>query len=248
VSEQAVVGNVPQQPPGFQLRTDLLAQLDRAGPVSVVHSADGLPGVGTTQLAAAYARGGRWRLAAWISAGNPASLQAGLATVAEALHLTLHGPRRGGADPAREVRQWLEADGAGCLVVFDGATDLDLLRPVIPAAGAARVLVTSSRKSAAGLGTGVVLEVFSPEEALTFLSARTGLTGAPRAEAVAAALDYRPLALAQAAATIAAEHLSYRKYLKRLRSVRERYPCCMPPDRRVSWPDAGGGRGQPRMS
>jgi tetratricopeptide (TPR) repeat protein len=224
VSKQVVVGNLPQQPPGFQLRADLLAQLDRAGPVSVVHAADGLPGVGTTQLAAAYTRAGGWRLVGWVSAGNPASLQAGLAAVAEALNLTGHGPRRGGADPAREVRQRLEADGAGCLIVFDGATDPDMLRPVIPAAGAARVLITSSWKSAAGLGTGVSLEVFSPEEAVTFLSARTGLTGAPGANAVAAALDYLPLALAQAAATIAAERLSYRKYLKRLRSAREQDP------------------------
>jgi hypothetical protein len=134
VSGQVVVGNIPRQPPGFLTRADLLAELDGvSGPVSVVHAADGVPGVGTTQLAAAYARARRaegWRLVAWVSSGNPASVHAGLAAVADALGLTDHGTGRGGADPGCAVRQRLEADGAWCLVVFDDATDPDLLRPV----------------------------------------------------------------------------------------------------------------------
>ena len=61
--------------------------------------------------------------------------------------------------------------------------------------------------------------MFSAEEALAFLASRTGLADAAGAAAVAAELGYLPLALAQAAAVIAGQHLGYRTYLERLRAL-----------------------------
>jgi hypothetical protein len=98
----------------------------------------------------------------------------------------------------------------------DNATDPAALRPFIPAAGAARVIITSNEQSMAALGTEVSLEVFTEQEALAFLAERTGLGDA---RLVAAGLGHLPLALAQAAAVIAGQRLGYETHLERLRSL-----------------------------
>ncbi len=217
-----MVGDVPQEPPGFRRRRSMLSKLDRAGRrVLVVRAVTGMRGVGKTQLAAAYARAKLaqgWRLVAWVNAEDAASLQAGLATVAEAVGLAGDRADRGG-DAGRVVRHWLEADGNRCLIVFDNATDADILRPYVPATGAARVLITSNRQSVANLGTSVGVEVFTAAEALAFLAERTRLADTAGAGAVAAELGYLPLALAQAAAVITGQRLSYATYLVRLRAL-----------------------------
>ena len=98
--DQVVVGNIPKQPPGFLPRPTLLAQLDRPDLVTLL---TGTPGVGKTQLAAAYARARLekgWRLVAWVDAQNAGSLQAGLAAVSVILRNCLMAVR-GGTRPTR---------------------------------------------------------------------------------------------------------------------------------------------------
>jgi tetratricopeptide (TPR) repeat protein len=213
-----LVGDVPQQPPGFQPRAELLAALDATGPgVSVVYAVTGMRGVGKTQLAAAYARtklADGWRLVAWVNAEDESSLAAGLAAVAEATRAAGHA-----GDPGSAVRHWLETDGERRLVVFDNVTDPDVLRPYLPAAGAARVLITSNRGSVAELGEPVGVEVFTPVEAEAFLADRTDLTDPDGAGRLAAELGFLPLALAQAAAVICGQRLNYGTYLERLRAL-----------------------------
>ena len=221
-NDQVVVGDIPAQRPGLQPRPALLAQLNRAsqGPPVVVLT--GTAGVGKTQLAAAYARArlaGGWRLIAWVNARDSESLLAGLAAVAEATALSDGGSRQGTADAGQALRHWLEADGSRCLLVFDDAEDLGLLRPFVPAVGAARVLITAAREPVAELGTSVPVDVFSAEEALALLDGRTGLADEAGASAVAAELGHLPLALDQAAAVIAGQHLGYAAYLAKLRAL-----------------------------
>ena len=94
-----------------------------------------------------------------------------------------------------------------------------MLRPFLPAGGAAQVVVTSTRRSAAGLGRPVPVDVFTEDEALAFLAERTGLDDVAGARELAGELGFLPLGLAQAAALIAREHLRYGTYLERLRSL-----------------------------
>jgi tetratricopeptide (TPR) repeat protein len=218
--EQLVVGDIPAPPPGLQPRPALLAQLNRASQKPVVLT--GIWGAGKTQLAATYARArlaDSWRLIAWINARNSETLLAGLAAVAEAAGLTAGGSRPDPADAGQAVRDWLEADGSFRLLVFDDVEDPGLLQPFVPAAGEARVLITSAREPIAELGTSVPVGVFSAEEALALLGGRTGLADEDGALALAVQLGYLPLALDQAAGMIAKQRVGYVAYLARLRAL-----------------------------
>lgn len=235
VRDQVVVGNFPQQPPGFLPSGNLLAQLNRADRGVAVLT--GTCGAGKTQLAAAYARAkleGGWRLVAWVNAENAGRLQADLVAVADAAGLSDRGSGWNTTDAGRLVRQRLEADGRRCLLVFDNAQDPDVLQPVIPAGGAARVLIISTRRSMARLGTSIPVDVFSADEALALLDGRTGLADREGAAAVAAELGYLPLALAQAAAVIVGQYLGYRRYLERLRAMPAEE--CLTPEEQLPHP------------
>jgi|HubBroStandDraft_1064217.scaffolds.fasta_scaffold06079_4 tetratricopeptide (TPR) repeat protein len=227
-ADQVVVGCIPREPPGFQRRAGLLADLDADGTgVSVLYATAGRQGAGTTQLAAAYARAIRatsWRLVAWVNAEDAGTLRAGLAVVADALGLPEGGPGPHGADPGLAVRHRLEADGDRSLLVFDGASDLEILRPFVPTEGNARILITCGEQAAAAVGSlgvqasDVPVDVFTNDEAVAFLAAQTGLSDAAGAAEVADELGCLPLALAQAAAVIAGKRLEYGAYLDRLRA------------------------------
>ena len=131
----------------------------------------------------------------------------------------MDGSGRDIADAGQAVRHLLETDGDRCLLVFDDVADPEALRPFVPADGTAQVLITSTRQPAANLATAVPVDVFSADEALSFLTGRTGLDDEAGAAAVAAVLGHLPLALALAAPVIRGQRHGYARYLDRLQTI-----------------------------
>jgi tetratricopeptide (TPR) repeat protein len=217
-----VVGEIPRQPPQFVQReivARLAAALDEPG-VAVVCAVTGLRGVGKTQVAAAYARDRAEAgdgLVGWVNAETRDELLAGLARIAA---------RVGVADPdgdslksAQRLREHLQTRPGAALLVFDNAVDPDALREFVPAIGDTRVVITSTDRAFGELGREVDVAAFSRAESLTYLRQRTGSGDEAGAEELAQELGDLPVALAQAAATIAGQQLTYPGYLQRLRAL-----------------------------
>jgi transcriptional regulator with XRE-family HTH domain/tetratricopeptide (TPR) repeat protein len=216
-----VVGNIPQRPMASQPRVGLLGLVtgQDAGTPGVL-ALTGTRGAGKTQLAAAVARAriaAGWRLVAWVHAEDRHVMLAGLHQVACALGLA--DSAADARDSATAVRHHLEANGDRCLLVLDNAVDADTVMPFLPAAGRSQVVITSTRRTLGNLGHAVTVDTFTPEEAITYLTERTGLADTEGAQAVAEELGHLPLALAQAAAVIDGQRLNYGTYRERLHAM-----------------------------
>jgi hypothetical protein len=185
-----------------------------------VFAVTGPRGAGKSQLAAACARrrlDAGWRVVAWLNAEDREQLLGGFAELATALGLS-DGPDDS-ATSATRVRRWLQAEGTRCLLVLDNATNADLIRPFLPAAGQAHVIITSSHQAITSLGIPILVEAFTPDQATAYLTERTGRADHTGVGEVGEELGYLPLALAQAAAVIAGQRLDYSTYLRRLAEI-----------------------------
>ncbi len=219
---QVVVGQIPREPATFLERSALGALAEATGRqgVAVVCAVTGLRGVGKTQLAAAFARdqiSRGWGLVGWVNAESADAMTADLARIAERAGVA--DPDGDSAESARRLREHLNSRAGKSLLVFDNAADPDVLRPFLPAAGHTVVVITSVDQAFAELGAVVDVASFTTAESLEYLAARTGLGATDGAAAVADELGNLPLGLAQAAATITRQHLTYQAYLQRLRDV-----------------------------
>ena len=181
-----VAGEIPQEPLGFQPRADLLAALDAPGPDSRASGG---------ACADRDARGGQDPSGGGLCPGQAGGgLAAGGVGQRRGSGRGAGGPGRGrrGAGPGRGAgmrRRRAGRCGTGWKPTGSGAcwcsitlTDPELLRPFLPAAGAARVIITSNQQAVANLGAGVPVDVFTESEALTFLAARTGQADAAGAQ------------------------------------------------------------------
>ena len=210
---QVVAGEIPREPASFVTR-ETVNRLAAAGEgrVAVVYAVTGLRGVGKTQIAAAYARARvseGWALVGWVNAETRDVLLNGLKRVADALGVA--DPEGDSEESARRLRAHLQTRAGEGLLVFDNATDPDGLREFLPATGGTQIVITTTDRAFAfaGLGLPVDVSAFTRPQSVGYLRARTGLADRDGADTVAHQLGDLPLGLAQAAATIARQHLTY---------------------------------------
>jgi tetratricopeptide (TPR) repeat protein len=224
------VWNVPyRRNPTFtgrkQVLAALAAQLGR-GTAAVTQALQGGGGVGKTALAVEYAYRHRsqFNTVWWVRAEKPASLVSDYADLAAALGLA-EAAQAEQQLAALAVRRWLEGHDRWLLVLDnadgpDAATGLaaPLARVVdlLPQILHGQVLVTSRDARWEQHAALAELEVFSPDEAISFLLARSGSSDGSSAAEVAELLGHLPLALEQAGAYVRETRLPLAGYLDRL--------------------------------
>ena len=215
----------------FVGREALLAHLHErlaAGGAAALH---GLPGVGKTQTALAYAARHRadYRAVFWVRAATREDLVAGFGALAALLDL----PEKAAVEQDIAVaaaRRWLERE-TGWLLIFDNADDLALAREFLPARSGGRLLLTTRDPATRALAEPLAVNCLPPEVGALFLLRRAGrlgpaapLAAAPQsdrdtAETLARELGGLPLALDQAGAYLDTMQLAVGEYLERYREA-----------------------------
>jgi tetratricopeptide (TPR) repeat protein len=217
--------NVPPPDLNFTGRDQLVTQLhdilvgdERAAAIRMA-AIHGLGGVGKTLLAVEYvhrhaqAFGGVW----WAPAQERTVLTASLAALAAKLDQRLAG------EPSQEraaragLAQLAGRSGLPFLLVYDNVEAPELLRDLVPAAGA-RVLVTTRWADWGGQAVEVKLDALGAEAAAAFLQKRAMRSDPAGAARLAAALGHLPLALDHAGAFCRLTRASFESYAERIDS------------------------------
>lgn len=190
-----------------------LAETAQRPAIVVLH---GLRGVGKTILAAAYARHHEtaYRATWWLRAETVPTLRADLAALA--IRLGWVRPKIAENVALAAALDGLRRDGGNLLLVYDNAIDAAALRPFLPKAGAAHVVVTSTALVWRAYAIPFQLALWPASVGADYLIARTGRIGERRdAETLSETLDGLPLAHEQAAAYIECLELPIAEYLRR---------------------------------
>lgn len=222
------ISNIPLRLPAHFIGREAEAQVieaafgDKRGrlAIAVLH---GMPGVGKTTLAAAYAERQRMirRAVWWIRAQVGASMCADIAELGAKLEWVASGEEE---EPAAfAVLDRLRREGDGVFLVYDNANDADELRRFLPMSGGARILVTSNRPDWRGIAETIDVQTWSEEIGSLYLVMRSGQENERKsARGLSRALGGLPLAHEQAAAYCEKKGVSLADYLRRFEKNSER--------------------------
>lgn len=215
---------VPHRNPYFTGRETLLSrlhgQLQTKGISALAQAAvHGLGGIGKTQTAIEYAYrfGKKYRFVLWAAAEDETVLRAAYLSLARELGLV--DAQADLETAVLAMKSWLSRED-GWLLIFDNADDPALVRAYLPPTRTGgKVLLTSRAKSfvKVGIREPFRVETLVPEDAVKFLTERTGDTDTEAAAKLADELGYLPLALEQAAAYIETVGGGFAEYLARYR-------------------------------
>lgn len=170
----------------------------------------GMGGVGKTQTAIEFAHrfGNRYSIIWWIRAEHSAGIADNLMWLAREL------------DMSEVVEQsqillelWRELRNRGrWLLIFDNVESPQILERFWPLTETGSILLTSRNVAWGSLAKAIVVDVFEPVDAITFLRKRGKTTEEPAAGVVAEELGYLPLALEQAGAYVEETQTSLEAY------------------------------------
>ena len=222
--------NVPARVLNFTGREPILAELnklliqDYGNARSIQVAIHGLGGVGKTSLAAEYAHrhasqfAGVW----WAPAENRTLLINSLAAFAGQLVPSLaqevdqeRAARAGLAHISRSLKPYL--------LIFDNVDTPDVLRDLVPAAGA-RLLITTRWADWGGRSAELPLHGLRPESAVELLQKRAERKDPAGAARLAAALGHLPLALDHAGAYCRLTGTGFDGYLEKIDRLLGRPP------------------------
>ncbi|GGO99528.1 FxSxx-COOH system tetratricopeptide repeat protein [Wenjunlia tyrosinilytica] len=184
----------------------------RTPSVVVVH---GTGGVGKSQLITEYAyqRIEDYDIVWWVPAENAVTANERLAVLGDRLGVV---PRTDSQSPAQRVVAAL-AQRRRWLLILDNVTDRGLAACLVPPSGHGHVVITSRDPGWEGYGELVKVDALHVNESLELLRRRLPQLDTRSARTLADYLDHLPLALAQAASTIAETGMPVEKYLELLR-------------------------------
>jgi tetratricopeptide (TPR) repeat protein len=216
----------------FMGRDDMLGRLatrlSGACPVIALH---GMGGIGKTRLAVEYAwlHPRDYSALLFVSAETPEILDASLASLAATLNLPQQNEPQ---DPVKiaAVLAWLAAN-SNSLLILDNVDDekaAGAVGALLPKFSNGNTLITARYERFPPAVPMLRLDVLAPDPARDFLLARTeagrraDAEDSARAAELAEALGYLALGLEQAGAFIAAQRISFERYLAYWRDERAR--------------------------
>lgn len=236
------VGSIPLLADCYQHRereTGLIGDALAGGVTTVLTQVlSGLGGVGKTQLAAACARAA-WRdatveLVMWVTASSREAIQASYAQAAREIATIVPVETE---QSAQWLVGWLQTTHRPWLIVMDDLNDPADLQGLWPVGPGGRCLVTTRRRDSVLAGSGrqvIDVGLYTPQEALTYMREKLPAEDDEEYDrevvALAADLDYLPLALAQAASFILDRWETVAGYRRRLRDRRRRLEQLFPAD------------------
>lgn len=227
--------NLPGQNQHFSGRVEVLKNIDsllnkeKKDVVSICQTISGLGGIGKTQLSIEYAYKYyyKYRTCIWfIDAESGYSVYKYFYDFAQYHNLFLPTDYNT-KELQRVIKAWL-SENCGWLLIFDNLEAMDTIQPYLPNRINGRILITT-RNTRIDYGTMLQLEVFSLEEAISFMKKRLSINNECKIEyykfddfteklpVLIRRLGYLPLALEQAAAYIKEVRCSISDYLELLR-------------------------------
>lgn len=192
--------------------SDIARHLQSDGAVALI----GMPGVGKTQLARAYAHryADEYDLLWLVNAAAPSAVPL---QIAELLPIIGGQSSRDVDHDVEAVLRALRARGRW-LLVFDDAESPDVVRPFAPTDAGGHVLVSSRNRAWRSFATPLLVEPLALEASEEFLRRRSG-RAQDNPASLAKTLGGLPLALEQAAGVIESVGVSFALYETRLRDA-----------------------------